>query len=45
MWKHDFNENCNELLNIKTIKNSEELFESGYCDSEKNKDILDKYFL
>ena len=45
MWKHDFTENCNGLLNIKTIKRSEELFESGYCDSEKNKDILDKYFL
>tara|TARA_B100000482_G_scaffold168877_1_gene134439 strand:- start:101 stop:859 length:759 start_codon:yes stop_codon:yes gene_type:complete len=45
MWNHDFTENCYGLLNIKTINNSEELFENGYCDSEKNKDILDKYFL
>ena len=45
MWEHGFIEQFHELLNIKIIKNSEELFENGYYDSEKNKDVLDKYFL
>ena len=45
MWEHGFTEHFHELLNIKIIKNSEELFENGYYDSKKNKAILDKYFL
>lgn len=45
MWEHYFTEQFHDLLNIKIIKNAEELFEDGYSHSLKNKDILDKYFL
>ena len=45
MWKKEITEQFYDLLNINKIKNSEEMFENGYYDSEKNKDILDKYFL
>ena len=45
MWKKEITEQFYDLLNINNIKNSEKMFENGYYDSEKNKDILDKYFL